>query len=288
MTSFRNLVTSVCAVCVLAVSAKSSQADWTPGVHMAESMLLNLAIGKTIEDRSDFGFCSTCYLGAYIAPGNNSFLTTQLERGRQYVFTGAVQEGCDLDIIIEDSDGDVVAKDTQSDNFPIVRFTPRYTGSYTIRLKLYAASASKFCSIVLLQKGGWSIPYENLGAACGTVLNRCRRVASLTSARFLQEPGEWAVIGQVMREGETTAFSDMRLGTGRRVVVAGGDAKSRDLDLAAYRDSSSMIRLAADTQSDNNPTVELNTSRSNRYAVGIANARSNGPTVVMTAILDVD
>ncbi|MFN5273607.1 MAG: hypothetical protein ACK5E3_10385 [Planctomycetota bacterium] len=282
------LLETVGLLSVLVSTSQAIQADWDPGKHMAKSMIINLALGKSIQQNSNYGFCDTCYLGAFIQPGNNSFITTQLEEGRGYLFAGAVEEGNDLDITIEDQNGNRFARDTKTDNIPFVEFVPPQTGMYTVRLKLHSANSAEFCGMVLMQKGGWNLPLENLGSASARALARCQRVAELTSARFLQEPGEWAIIGQVMAEGNGGMFSDMRLGHGQRVIVTGTDNKSQDIDLAAYRDGSSRVRLASDTQSDNNPIIRLTTSRDSRYSIETINARSNGPSVVMTALLDID
>lgn len=282
------LLTTVGLFSVLLSTGQAIQADWNPGQHMAKSMLINLALGKSIQQNSDYGFCDTCYLGAFIQPSNNSFITTQLEAGREYLFAGAVEEGNDLDITVEDHNGNLVARDTKTDNIPFVEFVPPQTALYTVRLKLHSANRAEFCGMVLMQKGGWNLPFENLGTASARALTRCQKVAELTSTRFLQEPGEWAMIGQVMAEGDGGMFSDMRLGQGQRVIITGTDSKSQDVDLAAYRDGSTRVRLASDTQSDNNPIIRLTTSRDSRYSIETINARSNGPSVVMTALLDID
>lgn len=262
--------------------------DWSPGEGMANTMLVNLALGKSIEEKSEFGFCDTCYLAAYIEPGKDAFITTELEAGRAYLFGGAVGEESDLDIIVQNSNGDQVARDTQKDNIPIVEFTPNSTAQYTIRLKLFSASSARFCSMILMQKGGWALPADNLGRAGGLMLQRCRDVASKVPARFLQETGEWAVVGRVMNSGTVGTLSDMRFGSGRRVVVAGGDSKTRDIDLAIFENNNTGDAIDSDKLPDDNPILDFRTSSDNRYRLVLENPDSNGATVVMTAILDVD
>jgi hypothetical protein len=268
----------------LAVEAR----DWEPGAGMAATMAINLALGKTIEDQSDYGFCDTCYLAAYIRPSGHSWITMELEGGRGYLFGGAVGEGNDLDILIENSSGTEVARDTKTDNVPIVEFTPSVTGRYKVKLKLYSASGGRFCSMVLMQKGGWSLPITNLSRAGDVMLDRCRNVANQASACFLEEPGEWAVIGSVLNSGSVASFSDMRLGGGRRVMVAAGDSKMRDLDLGLFEDRDGGQPLDTDTLPDDNPVLEARTNSNDRYRLMIENSSSNGPSIVMTAILDIN
>ncbi|MEY3173686.1 MAG: hypothetical protein RLZZ436_1600 [Planctomycetota bacterium] len=285
----RNILQMVLATLMAVCTGTAVNAeDWAPGEGMEATMAVNIALGKTIEGKSDYGFCDTCYLAAYIQPGNFSGITTDLQGGRTYLFGGAVGEGNDLDIIIVDSSGDEVARDTKTDNVPIVEFTPSFTAKYTIRLKLYSAGGGRFCSMVLMQKGGWTLPMENLSRAGDVMLNRCRNVARQVPACFLEETGEWAVIGRVLNEREAAVFTDMRFGGGRRVVVAGGDVKTRDLDLGLFENGDGGAALDTDTLPDDEPILDARTSSGQRYRLMIENAKSDGPTVVMTAILDVD
>ena len=279
---------SVCALAILVCSPSFCQADWPPGRHMAESMAINLGLGANIEKNSNYGFHDTCYLGAFIRPGNNSFLTMQLDAGQDYLFTGAVHQGCDLDIIVEDSSGRVVARDTKADNIPIVVFAPNYTDKYTVRLKLHSAAQAQFCGMVLLKKGGWSIPVANLGTAGESILELCQQIARKRNTRFLEVPGEWALIGQVMKSDTSTTFSGIRLGGGRRAMVAAGDNNSDDIDLVVSRDAKFPAQLISDTQRDNIPLVDLQANETSSYSVETRNVRSSGATIIMTALLDID
>lgn len=288
-TRFFKYVQTVCYVAAVLISGtRICRADWPPGRHMAESMAINLVLGSAIEQNSDYGFCDTCYLGAFIKPGNDSFLTLQLDSGGEYKFVGAVQKTCDLDIIIEDTNGNVVARDTRVDSVPIVDFAPTSSEQYTVRLKLHSARQSQFCGMVLLRKGGWAVKVSNLGTATTNVLTHCEAIAGQAIAKFCEVPGEWAMIGQVMREGGTNTFSGIRLGTGRRVVTAGGDANSKDIDLLVTREGAVPVRLASDTQRDSFPIVEFRTSVASTYILETQNARSHGPSIVMTAILEIE
>ena len=285
MKMLRVLLSVICVLSAVNSLANRAAAQWAPGQNMARSMIINLALGKSIEENTDLGFCDICYLGAFIAPGGNSFITMELEEGRKYVFAGAVQEDCDLDILVQDSNGNTLAKDSKTDNIPVAEFTPTQTDRYTIRLKLYSAPGSRFCGMVLLRDKGWSIPLENLGQAGGTILERCEVIASKKPTRFLQEAGEWAIIGHVLEKGESSGLSDMILGTGRRVIIAGGDNHSRDLDLTL---SCNDLILAKDTDDDAAPFVTHFTKKQERYSVEITNARSTGTTVAMIALLELE
>jgi len=69
----------VLGVSVLMGSGGSTvYADWVPGEGMAVSMAINILLGKEIEENSDPGFCDTCYMGAYIQPGQDSWFQMPL------------------------------------------------------------------------------------------------------------------------------------------------------------------------------------------------------------------
>lgn len=266
-----------------------AQQGWTPGYYMKESMIRLLAPASEITSGSDFGFWDTAYLGAYLRPGGFSYLTTTLEAGQTYAFVGAGNEPTrDLDLIIEDEWGQVVAEDVDESIAPVVVYQPARTGRYTIKLKLYDATTACFCGVALLKKNGWTVPVENLDVAMENVLARCDNVASQVPARFLQVPGEWAVIGTILREGASQTFYDISLGSGRRAVTSGGDTVTRDIDLQVYLDGSNPQVLDDDSDPDAAPLVECVASSSSRYGIVIKNAASNGGTLVMTAILEVD
>lgn len=268
---------------LLVVLAAGARADWKPGQGMAASMAINLTLGKKITDDSSYGFHDTCYLGAFLQPGRNSWITTELEGGTSYIFAGAVASTCDLDIIVEDSSGRAVASDTKNDNIPVVRFAPRVSGTYTIRLSLYSGDAGYFCGMVLLRDGGWNLPAENLAQSAKQMLQRCSEVATQVPVRFHDEEGEWAVVGHVYREGETALFTDLRMGTGRRFLVTGADRHSRDTDLLFGEDGGGV--LSSDVLDDNHPLLQFRTQRSQRYRMEVRNSNSGGATIIMTGLL---
>jgi hypothetical protein len=263
---------------------------WTPGQNMRSSMIRLLAPVSTIVDKKEYGFSQTAYLGAFLRPGGFSFLRTTLTAGTAYLFIGAGNQSArDLDILIEDESGRVVAKDVQVDAVPMVFFTPDQTRPYTLKLHLPAATAPCFCGMALLQKGGgWNVPAGNLDAAMDNMIAHCEDVATRRAAKFLDVPGEWAVIGTILKEGKQNIFSDLRLGTGRRAVVAGGDTATRDIDLYIFRDGLKPKLLDADKDDDASPLVHCVADAAERYGVLIQNSKSDGGTMIMTALLDID
>jgi len=263
--------------------------EWRPGENMKKSMVRLLAPVSVLIDQSDYRFSDIAYLGAFIKPGNYSYITTTLTEGKNYEFVGAGDDDVkDLDIIITDDRGRVVAEDTDNDATPLVRFTPDKTGRYTLKLKLEDARVSCFCGMALLERGGWKVPVKNLDAAMDSMLEHCRNVARQRPARFLDVTGEWAVMGTILEEGKSQIFNDIRLGTGRTAVTAGGDTVTRDIDLAIFEDGDSPKIIVKDEDDDAAPLVDCRTTDDRRYGVVIKNSKSNGGTLIFTAILTVD
>jgi hypothetical protein len=262
--------------------------DWRPGTAMRSSMVRLLAAASIVVDKTEYGFAETAYLGAFLREGRYSFMTMTLNEGVDYAFIGAGNDPArDLDIIIEDRLGRVVAQDVRDDAAPILEFRPARTQTYTLKLRLHAATAPCFCGMVLMKRGGWTVPVRNLDVAMDNMLAQCENVATQRAAKFLDVPGEWAVIGTILRPGASNTFTDIRLGDGRRVVTSGGDTVARDIDLAIFEDAKTPRVLDKDEDDDARPMVQCNASDDRRYGILIKNVKSDGGSLAMTALLDV-
>lgn len=61
--------------------------------------------------------------------------------GNEYVLFGACDNDCtDLDLIIYDGDGDLVRRDVDADDRPVLIFTPRKSGKYRIKVVMAVCS----------------------------------------------------------------------------------------------------------------------------------------------------
>ncbi|MDM7860452.1 hypothetical protein QTP81_07575 [Alteromonas sp. ASW11-36] len=67
-----------------------------------------------------------------------TYSTTLYEGNKYYIFAAGDYSVDDLDIILYDEDWNEIDKDTQTDALPIVEVTPRWTGTFYVRVKMYS------------------------------------------------------------------------------------------------------------------------------------------------------
>jgi hypothetical protein len=74
-------------------------------------------------------------------------------RGHNYViFACGDSRAIDLDINLYDEDGQLVARDEQTDNRPVVTVIPRWTGPFRIQVSMYAARGPAHYTLVVMAK----------------------------------------------------------------------------------------------------------------------------------------
>lgn len=62
----------------------------------------------------------------------------RLRGGRAYAILGTCDNDCgDLDLYLVDDDGNEIDSDTSTDDFPIVRYSPRRSGDFRVRIRMY-------------------------------------------------------------------------------------------------------------------------------------------------------
>ena len=67
--------------------------------------------------------------------------TLTLRADREYAIVGACDNDCsDMDFWLYDENDNLIDSDTSTDDVPVVRVTPRWSGQFRIRVKMYACS----------------------------------------------------------------------------------------------------------------------------------------------------
>ena len=73
--------------------------------------------------------------------GAEDTFTVDLEEGREYALVGACDVDCsDMDFWLYDENDNLIDSDTSTDDVPVVRVTPRWSGTFEIRVKMYECS----------------------------------------------------------------------------------------------------------------------------------------------------
>lgn len=73
----------------------------------------------------------------------SEYLTVNLVSGTSYALVGVCDEDCqDLDLRLYDENNNLISSDTDSDDFPVVSVTPRWSGQYQLQATMYNCSTS--------------------------------------------------------------------------------------------------------------------------------------------------
>ena len=77
----------------------------------------------------------------------------EVQAGYSYFFLGKCDEDCDdLDLKLYSSDGDLLDADTSSDDYPVVRFTPRRDRTLVLRVIMASCSSTCWSAVVAQRK----------------------------------------------------------------------------------------------------------------------------------------
>lgn len=86
--------------------------------------------------------------------GRSDSFEFTLRKGNDYKVISVCDEDCsDLDITLYDENDREIAKDTSTDSTPVVSVSPRWTGSFTLKVTMYECSSNPcFYGISILAK----------------------------------------------------------------------------------------------------------------------------------------
>lgn len=70
-------------------------------------------------------------------------LNINLRSGTSYAFVGVCDEDCrDIDLQVYDENGNLVDSDTDTDDYPMVRVNPRWSGRFRVKVTMANCTAS--------------------------------------------------------------------------------------------------------------------------------------------------
>ena len=272
----------------LIISPRICHADGDATDYMIQAVSGVAETARKIQDKTRYGYDdSISLLGAYIRTGNTVTLTKQLKKGDKYALLGSGDDDAqDVDIYINNSNGDRVAEDSDNDRQAVVEFEPTKTGKYTIVVKLHKSKTkASFCALAILRKGGWNVPDTNFVDAMAKCIATCSQLGKQRKdLHFHDQENQWSLFGSILESGQETTLTNIAMGTGKRIVVAAGDANATDVDLFLLNSSGSVIEK--DTEPDATPIFEYKTGGTGTYGIRVKNSKSKGPAMVIATLLD--
>lgn len=269
----------------------AAQQNWVPGVRLSESATRVMGGIREIGKKTNYGYCEgICILSAFLTNGKDVAFNIGLTKGKEYAFIGGGDNGViDLDITVKDKSGKVVASDVADDAIPQVMFTA--PASATFELKVTMAKSEKnggFATIGLLVKGGYDVPVENLAGALGSMIVQCEDVNKKVNngggkLYFASDNNQWGVFGSIVPMGGDSSVNNITPGSGKRVLLSGGDKTTSDLDLVLTDRNGRTIK--EDTDDDAYPRVVFDSKADTPYNFKVKNVKSRGASLVLTSLL---
>lgn len=281
------VLAGACLALPLGAPRAHAQGKWTPGVYMRQALDRVMQGSQALTEKTEYGLDdgSICFGGAYLRKGEVASTAIPLEGGRTYAMVGGGDEDAlDVDLHLQDEGGTTVARDVDDDATPAFSFTPKSNGRYRIFLKLETSKdTASFCAFALLRKGGWSVPTSDLATAARNTLLLCEAANNKTGgASFHAGPGEWGLLGTILKQGETLTHRNIKMGPGNHAIVAAADDDAQDLDLAVVDGDNTV--LGKDEDDDANPVVLFKGEGSIGFQ--LKNQMSKNPTLAFAALLE--
>jgi hypothetical protein len=111
------------------VDTQVAQTDrWT---NQVRSQLLSLALAAGFDGNS---LTHEPFIGD-LGNGGEADITLNVRSGVSYAIVGVCDNDCrDMDLKLYDDNGNLISSDTQRDDTPLVRVTPRWNARFTIRV----------------------------------------------------------------------------------------------------------------------------------------------------------
>lgn len=215
--------------------------------------------------------------GQVLSQGEHAEFTRRFQRGHTYFIQVAGDKNArDIDLQILDSEGRPLTQDIGSEKEAQVRFTPRKSGDYTIRLRLAKADARALCYFVVFRTdgGGWKVPQRDIETSLG-------RLATVTTELTSQDYRLQRFYGFVMRTSERQNIRISGLTANQYAVVAVGDDLAEDIDLAVF---SKGRLLDSDELDDPVPITEF--TASDVIEARVSYVSGTGPALVMMALFE--
>jgi hypothetical protein len=92
--------------------------------------------------------CRDSYRGKWLGQGDYFVYETTLLAGNSYALIGAGDSGVrDLDIVLYDENAGLIDRDKKADALPIVEVTPRWTGTFYVKVEMHSGSGYSYVAV---------------------------------------------------------------------------------------------------------------------------------------------
>lgn len=272
------------------LSLRIDENAWRPGSFMAMALERLLIMAQRVNNSTDFGFDDkgSTVMAGFLTPEHPQKSSRPFEAGNTYAVIGAGSTEANVNLVVRDSSGNVVAEDIADDGNPTVTFTAATTDNYSIEMSVVGQD-QEFGAVVVMHQGGLRIEAEILQA----VFQRLLDAGAFASAK-VQEMGfpnglvfhesDWAVQGTILYAGEAIRQRGIRLEGNAAVFAAVSHEESLNIDLEVIDANSG--QSWADNEPDSNPIVIVDTpDASTTYDLRVIYGQGESATLATSLIL---
>lgn len=220
--------------------------------------------------------------GALAQNASDSY-TLQLTAGRRYGIVGVCDNDCrDLDLVLSNSAGQVLKRDVENDDLPVIFFEPPSSGSYSLRVVMANCQRGPCRFGVSVYSNAASGSGSGSGSSSGSGPDEWRQQVNNQLTRIDGKMREYNMVrshdvgAATLNQNGRTSYT-ITLQAGKRYGIVGVcDNDCRDLDLI-LKDSSGNV-LKRDVEDDDAPLIVWDATVSGRYTVEVVMANcQRGP-----------
>lgn len=261
------------------------QRELTP---LIQSTAVMMAVVEDVASVTSLGYLEDGHglFGGALRTGESNRLRLTLVGNREYAFiAGGDFSARDVDIEVRDDSGESIARDKRIDAAAVVRFVAPRTGRYRVTVKMFRSQGPSFCTLALLEEGGWRAAPALLVDALTYFTQSAALAAGAADGdvTLVNHALGWSYFGGIYRPGQMMTLSGNKPGSGRQLVLAAGDRNVRTIDLDV-RDSSGHVGTTGSPNAY--PVLAFPASDGTSYSVE-TQVHGVRPAFVLTGILKV-
>ena len=226
-----------------------------------------------------------CLAAAELGQAQTVSLELELDVAQKYVFIASAEPGVlDVDLIIRDGAGQIVASDLEDDQTPIVELTVEAAATYTVQLH-YLSGQPDTALVALGILRSFGLPVTD-----GTFRDVSRQFSAAAGAvraaggaeRFWRGPGSWCLFGHLLDEDEGATVATLPLTPQRYFFAATAPESVQDIDLYLARTGPEL--LGADRDNDAYPMLDYTVTEPGPYRLRLEVAKARQASLVLLGL----